>query len=221
MFHSLVTHIEPLLQTYGALGVFLASIIEEIIAPIPSTIVVFTSGVLLTQGLHGWDAIFTILFKIMIPAAAGITIGSLVPYFIARIGEKVAIDKLGKYVGLNWSMVEKMQARAEKGHSIELVIFITRAIPGIPSLAVSVFCGLARVPFWKYVIWSFIGCLPRNFILGLVGWLGGTQYGAIMEIVSSMESGVLVIIFAVAISLGIGWFLFQHRRKKHHTKSTQ
>ena len=56
MFQTLVQHIEPLIQAYGALGVFLASVTEEMIAPIPSTIVVFTAGLVLTHGLHGQEA---------------------------------------------------------------------------------------------------------------------------------------------------------------------
>jgi len=218
MFSSLVHHIEPLVENYGAIGIFLASIVEEVIAPIPSTLVVFSSSILLTQGYEGWDAIMAIIFKIMLPASAGITIGSLFPYFLARIGEKVAVEKFGKYLGLKWSTIEAMQKRVEKASSAEIAIFVTRAIPGLPSLAVSIFAGLARIPVGKYIIWSFLGCLPRNFLLGLAGWWGGRQYGAAMELLSSLESGVLIIIFAVIISVGVGWVLFEHKKRKHRKK---
>ncbi len=214
MFHSIMSQIEPFVQAYGALGVFLASILEEIVAPIPSTLVVFSSAVLLTHGLQGWDGIMVILFKIMLPASAGITIGSLFPYFLARIGEKIAVEKFGKYLGLRWSTIETMQKRVDKASSVEIAIFVTRAIPGLPSLAVSVFCGLARVPFKKYVLWSFLGCLPRNFLIGLAGWWGGRKYGVFMKIVSATESSVLVIIVSVCVSLLIGWAIFEHKRRK-------
>lgn len=217
MFHALVQQIEPLVQNYGALGVFLASILEEIIAPIPSTLVVFSSAALLTQGLHGWAGVLVILFKIMLPASVGITIGSLFPYFLARIGEKVAVEKFGKYLGISWSSVEAMQKRVEKASSVEVAIFVARAVPGMPSLAVSIFSGLARVPVREYILWSFLGCLPRNLILGLAGWWGGRQYGAVIELLSFTESGVLIIILAVFLSLVIGWAIFEHkrRRRKH------
>ena len=218
MFHAIVSQIEPFVQMYGALGVFLASVLEEIIAPIPSTLVVFSSAVLLTQGLHGWDAIAVVIFKIMIPASAGITLGSLFPYFLARIGEKVAVEKFGKFLGLKWSAIESMQKRVEKASSIELAIFVTRAIPGVPSLAVSIFSGLTRIPVRKYMLWSFLGCLPRNLILGLLGWWGGKQYGAGMEILSNLEGHVMAVIVAVIIALAIGWLIFDHKRK--HKKRT-
>jgi membrane protein DedA with SNARE-associated domain len=214
MFHAAVQHIEPFVQAYGALGVLCASILEEIVAPIPSTLVVFSSAVLLTQGLSGWTAISTILLKIVLPASVGITIGSLFPYFLARIGEKVAVERFGKYLGLKWESIAAMQKKVEKTSSAEIAIFISRAIPGVPSLAVSIFAGLARMPLDTYILWSFLGCIPRNFILGLLGWWGGRQYGAAMEILSNLESHVLVIIVAVVLALGIGWLLFEHKRKR-------
>lgn len=212
MFHSLVQNLEPLLQTYGALGVFLASIIEEVIAPIPSTLVVFSAAVLLTKGLTGAAAISTIAFKIMLPASVGMTIGSLFPYGLARMGERVAINKFGKTLGVNWELVEKAQKWAEKSKSDEALIFFSRAIPGFPSLAVSIIAGLARIPLYEFMLWSFLGALPRTFILGLLGWWGGKQYGAIMEFLSSIESSVLIIIVAVLVCIGIGWVIFQRRR---------
>lgn len=214
MFHAAIEYIEPFVQAYGALGVFVASIAEEIIAPIPSTLVVFSSAVLLTQDLTGWSAISVIIFQIMLPASAGITIGSLFPYYLARIGEKVAVERFGKYLGLNWASIEAMQKRVDKASSAEIAIFVTRAIPGLPSLAVSIFSGLARIPVGKYIVWSFLGCLPRNLILGFAGWAGGTQYGAAMEILSKLESGMLVLIFGVIGVLGIVWIRMGKSKKK-------
>lgn len=214
MFHSFIQYIEPILQTYGVFGMFLATLIEEIIAPIPSTLVVFTGGLLLLQGLEGSEVVTTVIFKIMLPASLGMTIGSLFPYYLARLGEKVAIDRFGKYLGVNWGMVEKMQRWSEKSKSDELLIFLTRAIPGMPSLATSLLAGLARIPVFEFVLWSFLGCLPRTFLIGLAGWWGGTKYGVIAEWVSSMESGVLIIIVAVLASLGLGWLIFEHKRRR-------
>src|SRR3990167_8284969 len=47
MFSSITSSLLPLLQQYGATGVFLGSIVEEIIAPIPSTMVILFGGFLL------------------------------------------------------------------------------------------------------------------------------------------------------------------------------
>src|SRR5438552_4094533 len=100
MFHTLILHLEPILRMYGALGVFVAAVIEEIFAPIPSTLVVFTASMLMTRGMHGAHAYQIIALKIMLPASLGLAIGSLVPFFVARIGERVAINRFGKFLGI-------------------------------------------------------------------------------------------------------------------------
>lgn len=219
MFHSLLVHLGPLLKHYGALGLFGASIVEEVIAPIPSTLVVFTAGLLMTKGLHGWTAVSVLVFQVMLPAAAGMTIGSLFPYYLARIGEKVAIERFGKYLGINWKTIEKVQAWTKKSHSDEFLIFASRAIPGMPSLAVSIIAGLARIPVKEFLFFSFLGALPRTFILGAAGWWGGRQASGAVELLNMAEGNVLIIILAVLAS-GL-LYLFLNQRKKSRTKPIQ
>lgn len=200
MFHALVMHIEPLIQAYGGLGVFLASTVEEMVAPIPSTIVVFTAGLILTHGLHGQAVAMTLLLKVILPASAGMSLGSLFPYYIARAGEKMAIERFGKLIGVDWSMIEKMKAWSAKTSSDELIIFGTRAMPGVPTLAVSILAGLAQIPVVEYLLYSFLGCVIRTSILSVAGWFGGRQYGFLMEIFSNSEDHILVIALAVLFS---------------------
>ena len=47
MFTEMIIYLETILMVYGPLGVFLASIIEEIIAPIPSTLVIMGTSFLI------------------------------------------------------------------------------------------------------------------------------------------------------------------------------
>ncbi|MEQ1849877.1 MAG: VTT domain-containing protein [Candidatus Peribacteraceae bacterium] len=211
MFSHLVTSIEPLLQNYGALGVFLASIIEEVVAPIPSTIVVFTSGILLTSGLTGTEALLTIALKIMLPASLGISIGSLFPYYLAKVGETVAINRFGKLLGIEWSAIEKAKAWTEKSKHDELLLLLARMIPVLPSVAISVTCGLVRYPVKKFLILSFLGSLPRSFFLGTLGWWGGAAYQQYAEQMSGVEKIVLIAIAAAAV---VGYLVLRKRAKR-------
>lgn len=212
MFHPLIQHIEPMIQTYGALGVFLASFLEEMIAPIPSTIVVFTAGLVLTHGLQGQEVAAMLLLKVILPASAGMTIGSLIPYFIARAGEKVVINRFGKYIGVDWSMIEKMKAWSAKHTSDEFIIFGTRAIPGIPTMVVSIVAGLAQIPVVEYMTYTFLGSVIRTALLSTAGWLGGRQYGFIVNLFSVAEDHLLVIAIAVLISGLTAWIVLRQRK---------
>ncbi|MCH7730796.1 hypothetical protein IID21_04775 [Patescibacteria group bacterium] len=44
MIEKLTSLIQPIVVEYGAVGVFLATLLEEIIAPIPSPLVPLTAG---------------------------------------------------------------------------------------------------------------------------------------------------------------------------------
>jgi membrane protein DedA with SNARE-associated domain len=165
MFSHLVTIIDPLVQQYGALGVFLGSIIEEVVAPIPSTIVVFSAGVLLAGDLTGADAIRTVALSVMLPASAGIALGSLFPYYLARLGEEVLLHRWGKYLGLDATLVEKAKGWMQKTKRDEWLLFFARAVPVLPSVAISVTAGRGACSTstsrkisreWRR---SFLGCL--------------------------------------------------------------
>jgi len=213
MFHAIIQHIEPLIEAYGALGVFIASVIEEMIAPIPSSIVVFTASAILAHGLHGQEAAFILFTKVVLPASAGMTLGSLLPYCVARIGEKVAIDRFGKYIGVDWTMIEKLKQWSAKTCSDELIIFGTRAIPGLPTMAVSILAGLAQIRVFEFVVYSFLGSLVRTSLLGFVGWYGGKQYSFILGILSNAEDRIFVIAFAVLLSTLAAWIVLRRQKK--------
>lgn len=212
MFDSLTADVSELLQMYGALGVFLGSIIEEIIAPIPSTAVVLLGGFLLIpRDASFLEVVSATALKVMLPASIGISVGSLFPYYVARIGGKVAIDRFSKLLGVDWALVEKAQKYFENSKRDELLLFLVRAVPIIPSVIIGVFCGLVRIPVKEFLIWSFLGSLVRTFILGLIGWAAGSAYSQYAEQISGVENIVLVL----SVLVMIGFCLWLRRSKKY------
>ena len=111
MIEYLINFLQTSVLPWGAVGVFVASVIEEIIAPIPSALVMTMSGFLLVTGPISVKAVLALIFKVAIPAALGVTLGSYFIYFIARFGGKIVIEKWGKYIGLYWADIEKFQNR--------------------------------------------------------------------------------------------------------------
>ncbi len=219
MFDHLTQSLLPLLQEYGALGVFLASIVEEIIAPIPSTVVVLTASFFMTKGMPFEMALPTILLQIMLPASLGIAIGSLFPYYLARIGEKVAIDRFGRFLGVNWQMIDDAEKWFKKRHADEAAIFITRAIPGLPSVLVGIFCGLIRIPVHEFLIWSFLGSLVRTFALGMIAWSVGKTYRTFAQNLAFIEN-IIVYVCAVLGLAFVSFLLFRHLKRRRNGSSS-
>ncbi len=188
LIHFLQINILP----WGALGVFVASVIEEVIAPIPSPLIITMSGFLFVTGPLSWSVIYALIFKVSIPAALGVTLGSYTIYFIARFGGKFFIEKWGKYIGLYWADIEKFQNRLSGTRRDEIFIGIARVIPFVPSVAISAFCGILEMNIFKYFIISFTGVFFRGIILGVLGWQVGNVYGKYAQTISSVENAVLI-----------------------------
>jgi membrane protein DedA with SNARE-associated domain len=201
----LQTHIIPL----GGIGIFLATIIEEVVAPIPSAFVLLTGGFLFLSKLTGLNLLSAIVFKIALPAAFGITLGSLFIYWLAFTFGKPFIDRFGKWFGLAWKDIEKAEKWFEKGLRDDVFIFIVRAIPFIPSVAIGSFAGIMRLPLRTYIISSFLGTMVRASILGVLGWQLGNFYYKYTEVISRYENATLSLIL-----LGL-FLLVIYRRKKH------
>lgn len=200
MIESLVHFLQVSILPWGAMGVFVASVIEEVIAPIPSALVMTMSGFLFVTGPVSAKAILALIFKVAIPAALGVTLGSYVIYYAAKFGGKFLIEKWGRYLGLYWSDIEKMQNKLGGTRKDELIIAIARIIPFVPSVAISAFCGILEMNVFKYFVISFVGVFLRGIVLGALGWQVGNVYEKYAQTFSSIENTVLIsTIFALGV----------------------
>ena len=197
----------------GALGVFLASVAEEVVAPIPSALVMMTAGFIFVKGAVGVATIAQLILYVGLPAAAGVTIGSLWVYGVAYWGGKAFLDKFGKWIGLYWSDVERMKEKFEKTKGDDFFIIGARLLPIVPSVATSAFCGFIRMKFWRYVMLTFIGMFFRGIIMGAIGWQVGNVYYKYAETVARFEKlGLVVIIAGVIIFVAV---LFSRRKIRY------
>jgi membrane protein DedA with SNARE-associated domain len=71
----------------------------------------------------------------------------------------------------------------------------------IPSIAISLFCGMIRYNPRNYVLITFSGALVQASILGIIGWQFGNFYLTISESLSFIDNLILVIIVLAVILL--------------------
>ncbi|MFA6270159.1 MAG: VTT domain-containing protein [Candidatus Paceibacterota bacterium] len=192
MIEGLIHFLQVNILPWGALGVFVASVIEEVIAPIPSALVMTMSGFLLVSGPVSLNSILALIFKVAIPAALGVTLGSYFVYYVARFGGRFLIEKWGKFIGLRWLDIETMQNKLTGTRKDEIFIGIARIMPFVPSAAISAFCGILEINIFKYFVITFVGVFLRGVILGALGWQVGNIYEKYAKALSSIEDLVLV-----------------------------
>jgi membrane protein YqaA with SNARE-associated domain len=78
MLNEIIVSLYNFFLDYGSLGVFLGSFLEEIIAPIPSTIVIIGSSFfIMGADPLNLEGFIKLLLYVSIPASLGLTLGSL------------------------------------------------------------------------------------------------------------------------------------------------
>jgi membrane protein DedA with SNARE-associated domain len=217
MIKQLISLIQPTIIEYGAFGVLLATLLEEIIAPIPSPLVPLSAGFFLLPVNENFIEIANqALFVVAFPVALGITSGSLAVYGIGYWGGKPAIEKSRKWLGLNWKDLEKTKNKLIRGKGDEIILFILRALPIVPGVAISGFCGIVRYPVKTFAVITFLGAFVRASALAIIGWYVGAAYIIYSEIISKSEKYIFVALIVLA-AFFIGWLYFLRKRKRKNT----
>jgi membrane protein DedA with SNARE-associated domain len=155
---TLPPQLESLISNYGDLGVFAAMFLESSVVPIPSEVVIVAAS-----------AVGIPLVKIVIFGSLGATLGAMVGYAIGRYVGLPAILRFGKYILITPQRLEKADVFAQKYGAWG--VLLGRIIPIIPFKVFSIASGITRIPFVPFVACTFIGVVPRMYLLGLFGVL--------------------------------------------------
>ena len=200
------------IRAYGAWSVFAGVIIESVIVPIPSPLVIMGAGfILISPDLSFTAALMPIVLLIVAPGAIGSTLGAYIGYGIGFWGGKPLVERWRGFLGLEWREVDSFQRRLRDGH-VKTTLFFLRAVPIFPLSLISAAAGFVRFPALTFTLWTFYGSIPRCLLLAYLGWgLGETYHGLALGI-DRLES--LVTMGLILISLvGIVWLRGRVRRK--------
>ena len=148
---------------YGT--ILLLMLLESTVIPVPSELVVAPAAYHAASGQL--NVVLVVLF-----ATIGADLGASINYFAALyVGRpviyKFANSKWGKMCLLNQDKVEKSE-RYFDNHGI-MATLTGRLVPGIRHL-ISIPAGLARMNYWKFLLYTTIGAGAWNCILAALGW---------------------------------------------------
>jgi uncharacterized membrane protein YdjX (TVP38/TMEM64 family) len=163
--------------SYSPLAYILLQIIQVVIAPIPGGAIEFLGGYLFGAKVG------------FIYSMVGLTLGSLMAFSLARIFEKIAVEKF-----VSDETRKKFDYLVE--HQGAILSFILFLIPGFPKDALCYILGLTPMHLGIFLIISTIGRIPGTLMACLQGGKAFEhQYKTFLVLLGI--SGLIILIFFI------------------------
>ncbi len=194
--------------------------LESSFIPFPSEIVIPPAALVASEPDSGSDMK---VWLIVLIGTLGALLGAYINYFLSwwlgrPIIYKFVDSKLGHALSLS---AEKME-RAEKYFNDHGVVStpVGRLIPVIRQL-ISIPAGLAKMNFWVFSFYTFLGAGIWNCVLGLLGYLAAKAGGmAFIYKYSGLLSKIIIIVFVAVVVFLIVRAIIR-KRHKNNTNSQQ
>lgn len=184
------TFLVDLIIKYGYFGMFMGMIFEAVIIIIPSELILATGGILAAR------KIFTI-FNAFIIGLLGSVFCAIVIYLMGYFGGRPFIEKYGKYFFMKKDDIDKADNWFNK-YGL-LAAFIGRNFPIIRTF-ISLPLGMARVNFFKFILYTTLGSIPWTFAFVYVGYALGNNWTILLNYTSKLKLPIIILIIVLLIS---------------------
>ena len=199
-----ITHLIQSLTTIPPLAVYAFVLLwlaaESCGVPLPNELVLLLTGSLASQGRVS-------PFILVGVAVVGSLIGASAAYAIGKVGGRVAVLRVGRFVRLNeqrFASVEEWFAR-----SGTVAIFLSRITPFVRTVA-SFPAGVLRMPQRNFLLATLLGSLIWCSVLVGVGDALGADYGAALTFIQRYTIPAIIVLVVVIVG-----YLWLHNRLSH------
>lgn len=195
------TWILQILETYGALGIFLLIFIENIFPPIPSEVILTFGGFMTT--------ITTLSpFMVILSSTIASLAGALVLYTIASFFsfDKVLyfIENQGKFLRLKRKDIEKAITFYERYEG--KTVFFCRMVPIVRSL-ISIPAGMSKMKISSFIFLTTLGSFIWNTLLIVCGVVLGERWEDVLIWIKGYSYVVLGVAALVIVFFAIRYFM--------------
>jgi membrane protein DedA with SNARE-associated domain len=183
----------------GLGGIFGLMLLESACIPIPSEATMLFAGFNVAEGR------FSLLVVVCVGVLANV-VGSWIAYAVGYYGRIDVLEKHGaklhiKPKHLKWA--DDWFARYG-----DATVFFSRMLPIIRTF-ISLPAGVAKMPFWRFTLFTLAGCIPWVFALTFIGKQVGDNWERWKDSLHYVDYAV-----AAAIVIGIVYLVLRARRSR-------
>jgi membrane protein DedA with SNARE-associated domain len=189
----------------GVAGIFALMVPESACIPIPSEATMLFAGFNVAKG-H-----YTLLAAVAAGVAANV-VGSWIAYAIGYYGRIELLERHGSKLHIKRSHIDWAD-RWFSRHG-EATVFFARMVPIVRTF-ISLPAGVARMPFWRFTLFTLLGCIPWVFMLAFVGKQAGHNWTKWKDSLHYVDYAVLALVV-----IGVAYLLIRRRRTRQAAAET-
>jgi membrane protein DedA with SNARE-associated domain len=183
----------------GLPGIFVLMLVESACIPVPSEATMLFAGFNVSKGEYG-------LVTVTLVGSFANLVGSWIAYAIGYYGRVDILEKHGRKLHIKPEHLRWADRWFER-HG-DATVFFTRMLPIIRTF-ISLPAGVARMPFLRFSVLTFLGCVPWVFALTFIGQQVGERWEDWKDSLHYFDYAV-----AAAIVLGVAYLIVRNRRDR-------
>jgi membrane protein DedA with SNARE-associated domain len=197
LIEALTGLITNLYVSTGLVGIAIAMAVESCCIPLPSEIVMPLAGVMLSQGrllegINFWLA----LVLVALAGSLGCLAGSMLAYAIGASGGRPLLLKYGRYILISQHDADRADAFFRRWGSA--TTFFSRLLPVIRTY-ISLPAGIARMPFARFCLYTFLGSLPWCLLLAYLGTVLGNHLQTLASVFHGLDGLILLALLILVV----------------------
>ncbi len=180
----------------GLAGIFLLMVAESACIPIPSEATMLFAGFNVAEGNYSLVAVVAV-------GTAANVVGSWIAYAVGYYGRIDILEKHGRKLHVKPSHLQTADRWFERYG--DATVFFTRMLPIVRTF-ISLPAGVARMPFWRFTLFTALGCVPWILMLTLIGRAVGANWEDWKDKLHYVDYAVLACILLAAAVLVLRWW---------------
>jgi membrane protein DedA with SNARE-associated domain len=185
-----------IVDSLGYAGVFVLMTLESACIPVPSEAIMLFAGFNVSEG-------DMTLLGIVVAGVLGNLVGSWIAYAAGYYG-RIELLEERRFIHVNRRHLDWADSWFAR-HG-DATVFFARMLPIIRTF-ISLPAGVARMPFWRFTVFTLAGCIPWVLMLGIIGREVGDNWEDWRDKLHYLDYVV-----ALAIIAGIVYLLLRRRR---------
>jgi membrane protein DedA with SNARE-associated domain len=191
-------------KALGLPGVFALMVAESACIPVPS------EATMLFAGFNVANGEYPLVAAVAVGSVANL-IGSWLAYWVGYAGRVDVLEKHAKKLHIKQSHLEWADRWFQR-HG-DATVFFARMVPLVRTF-ISLPAGVARMPFWRFSLFTLAGCIPWVFLLTFAGQQAGDRWGKWKDSLHYVDYAVVA-----AVVIGVAYLVIRRWRRRAGTAS--